>query len=124
MRESKKRERDEKPASNKPGRRTQSRVGPPPPVRSLFVAHSVEDWVPDVGSDIGTHVFVEAFAGSGVVASYFKSFADFKVVCEAPFLFALHILYGGEVFLVKAMVAVLIVLSDSRVMPLLFLNCF
>ena len=112
MRESKKRERDEKPASNKPGRRTQSRVGPPPPVRSLFVAQSVEDRVPNVSSDIGSHVFIEAFAGSGVVASYLEGFADFQVVCEAPFLFALHIFDGSEVFFVKAVMAVLVVLCD------------
>ncbi len=79
----------------------------------MSVAHGVEDWVPDVGSNICAHVFVEAFAGSGVVASNFKSFADFKVVSEAPLLFALHILNGGEVFLVEALVSVLIVLSDS-----------
>ena len=77
MRESKKRERDEKPASNKPTRRrTQSRVGPPSPVRPLSAVDGVEDRVPNVCSDIGSHVFVEAFAGSGVVPPYLERFAN------------------------------------------------
>ena len=69
-------EKEAKLASSQLRIRTQSRVGPPSPVHSLFAADGVENRVPNVCFDVGPHVFVEAFTVSGAVAAYFESFAN------------------------------------------------
>ena len=46
-----------------------------------------------------------------------EGFADFDVICEAPFLFSLHFSDDFEVFFVEMLREVLVVLCDSGMAP-------
>ena len=48
----------------------------------------------------------------------FKRFSNFDVICEAAFLFSLHFCYNFKVGAVKAVMTILVVLSNSGVGPL------
>ena len=67
-------------------------------------------------------VFIKAFAGTAVVAFDLKCFSDSKVVCQFLFLFALHVNNRFEIFTFELFLAVLIMLGNTRVLPLLLSN--
>ena len=73
----------------------------------------IEDWVPNVSSDVGSHILIQSLSGAAAVMANFKGFADLDVVCEASFLLSLHFGDNVEVFFVKLVDAVLVVLCNA-----------
>ena len=88
----------------------------------MFVVDIVEDGIPDVGSYIGTHILIEAFTGPAIKAADFQSFPDFEIVVEAALTLVLHAFNNLEIFFVERLGALLVVLRNTGVMPLAFLD--
>ena len=98
---------------------------PPLPYRhTTSLSHWTQYGVPDVGFDIGAHVLIEAPSRTTFVAANFHRLTESHVVSKTPFIFVLHIVEDWEVFGVKLLTAVLVVLWDAGVLPFLFSHRF
>ena len=93
-----------------------------PPDPSSF-AQSVQHGIPDVRLDIRPHVLIETSARAAVVVAYFEGFSYPHIVCESSFVLPLHVMDSLKVICVESVLAVLVMLSDTRVLPFFFFYC-